>query len=93
MQRVEPGQPVPESNFVSELNSSLPQAPQRYMPSAFECVYAPVNGGSVPFSRRMWKRSGGSSSRHSCSVFAIFSAMPQRYRCSAYSPASAACSS
>ena len=30
------GQPVPESNFVSELNSSLPQAPQRYMPSAFE---------------------------------------------------------
>ena len=23
------GQPVPESNFVSELNSSLPHAPQR----------------------------------------------------------------
>ena len=23
------GQPLPESNFVSELNSSLPQAPQR----------------------------------------------------------------
>jgi hypothetical protein len=23
------GQPVPESNFVPELNSSLPQAPQR----------------------------------------------------------------
>ena len=45
------GQPVPESNLVSELNSSLPHAPQRYMPVSFECVYAPVNGGSVPFSR------------------------------------------
>ena len=30
------GQPVPESNLESELNSSAPQAPQRYMPSAFE---------------------------------------------------------
>jgi hypothetical protein len=32
------GQPVPESNFESELNSSAPQAPQRYMPSALEYV-------------------------------------------------------
>jgi hypothetical protein len=30
------GQPEPESYFVSELNSSFPHAPQRYMPSAFE---------------------------------------------------------
>src|SRR3954470_14257475 len=29
------GQPVPESNLASELNSSAPQAPQRYIPSAF----------------------------------------------------------
>jgi hypothetical protein len=46
------GQPLPESYLASELNSSLPHAPQRYMPSAFEYVYAPVNGGSVPFWRR-----------------------------------------
>ena len=30
------GQPVPESNLASELNSAVPQAPQRYIPSAFE---------------------------------------------------------
>ena len=30
------GHPVPESNFVSELNSSCPQARQRYMPPSFE---------------------------------------------------------
>ena len=30
------GQPLPESYFDSELNSSLPHAPQRYMPSALE---------------------------------------------------------
>ena len=48
------GQPVPESNLVSELNRSLPHAPQRYMPVSLECVYAPVNGGSVPFSRSTW---------------------------------------
>src|SRR3989344_5185776 len=29
------GQPVPESNLVSEVNSSAPQAAQRYIPSAF----------------------------------------------------------
>ena len=29
------GQPVPESNLVSEENSSVPQPTQRYMPSLF----------------------------------------------------------
>ena len=29
------GQPVPESNFVSELNSSCPHPAQRYVPPAF----------------------------------------------------------
>ena len=32
------GQPVPESNLVSELNRSEPQAPHLYMPVALECV-------------------------------------------------------
>ena len=32
------GQPLPESNLESELNSSFPQAPQRYIPSALEYV-------------------------------------------------------
>jgi hypothetical protein len=29
------GQPVPESNFVVESNSSAPQAAQRYTPSSW----------------------------------------------------------
>src|SRR3954471_6246071 len=63
------GQPVPESNFVPELNSSLPHAAQRYIPSSFECTYLPVNGGSVPCRRIPSYSSGVSSWRHSSSVF------------------------
>src|SRR5918992_3827594 len=48
------------------------------MPSAFEYVYAPVKGGSVPASRRTWKRYGSSSSRHSWSVFSSFSVMKSK---------------
>src|SRR3954454_15223672 len=63
------GQPVPESNFVLELNSSLPHALQRYMPSSFECTYLPVKGGSVPCRRITSSSSGVSSWRHSSSDF------------------------
>src|SRR6202022_1484900 len=65
------GQPVPDSNFVLELNSSAPQAAQVYVPSALVWTYLPVNGRSVPFARRMSYCSGVSSARHSASVFEI----------------------
>src|SRR3954452_8990686 len=41
------GQPVPESNLVSEENSSAPQPAQRYMPSCLTFQYLPVNARSV----------------------------------------------
>src|SRR5580704_15373956 len=41
------GQPVPDSNFVSELNSAVSQQIQRYRPSSWRFQYAPVNGISV----------------------------------------------
>src|SRR3954453_6224102 len=69
------GQPVPESNFVLELNSSLPHAAQRYIPSSFECTYLPVNGGSVPCRRMTSYSSGVSSWRHSCSLFSTFASI------------------
>src|SRR3954470_1685790 len=69
------GQPVPESNFVLELNSSLPHAAQRYMPSSFECTYLPVNGGSVPWRRNTSYSSGVSCSRHSSSVFSTLASI------------------
>ena len=40
---------MPESNFVSELNSSAPQPAQRYVPSSLTLTYSPVNGRSVPW--------------------------------------------
>jgi len=52
------GQPVPESNFVSEENSSLPQPAQTYTPSFFWSTNFPVNGRSVPLSRSTWNSSG-----------------------------------
>ncbi len=67
------GHPVPESNLVSELNSSCPQPLQRYMPSSLLSQYVPVNARSVPFLRSTSYSSGLSSSRHSCSVFSSFS--------------------
>src|ERR1700726_4898630 len=65
------GHPVPDSNFVFELNSSAPQAAHVYVPSALVWTYFPVNGRSVPFRRRMSYCSGVSSARHSSSVFEI----------------------
>ena len=48
------GQPVPDSNLASEGNSSAPQPPQVYIPVFLLSRSSPVNGRSVPFSRRMW---------------------------------------
>jgi hypothetical protein len=45
------GQPVPESNFVSELNREFPQAAHTYIPVFLFFRSFPVNAGSVPFSR------------------------------------------
>src|SRR4051794_39058882 len=45
------GHPVPDSNFVSELNSLFPQQTQRYIPLSCRSWYLPVNAGSVPLLR------------------------------------------
>ena len=42
------GQPVPESNLVSELNRGDPQQTQWYIPVALLFQKAPVNARSVP---------------------------------------------
>ncbi len=47
------GQPVPESNFVFEANSSCPQTRQRYTPSSWLSQYFPVKGRSVPLSTQI----------------------------------------
>ena len=62
------GQPEPDSNFVSAVNSSASQAAQRYSPESLLYVYSPVNAGSVPASRRTLYCSGVSIERHSCSL-------------------------
>ena len=48
------GQPVPQSNFVSEPNSSVPQHTQWYIPSVFSSEYGPVKARSVPPWRVTW---------------------------------------
>src|ERR1017187_5009669 len=67
------GQPQPESNFESDRNNSCPQAAHLYTPGVVTPSYSPVNGRSVPFSRRTRYCSGVSSLRHSSSVFLIIS--------------------
>src|SRR4026208_1149179 len=69
------GQPVPESNLVSDEKSAAPHAAQWYMPSSWLWTYLPVNAGSVPLRRNTSYCSGVSSSRHSASVFSAESAM------------------
>src|SRR5271157_2673429 len=68
------GQPVPESNFVSEPKSSAPQQTQWYVPSSCLFQYWPVKAGSVPHWRATWYCSGVNCCCHSWSVLAIFSA-------------------
>src|SRR3954453_4151052 len=69
------GQPLPDSNFVSVLNSAAPQPAQWNMPSPSTWRYGLGPGRSVPCSRRMWYCSGVSSSRHSASDFWILFVM------------------
>jgi len=67
------GQPVPESNFVSDENSSVPQHTQWYIPSLFSSTYGPLKARSVPALRVTSYCSGVSCSRHSASVFSVLS--------------------
>src|SRR5258708_2363531 len=66
------GQPVPESNFASDANKGLPQATQRYMPSAVLWSNSPVNGASVPPSRNTAYCSGVNFSFQLSSVSFIY---------------------
>src|SRR6516164_3231693 len=70
------GQPVPESNFVSELKSGVPQQAHRNVPSSWRSQYSPVKAGSVPARRVTWNCSGVSCSCHSASDFATFAIFP-----------------
>ncbi len=63
------GQPVPESNLVSDENNVCPQFEHVYMPFLCSSQYAPVNGASVPFSLVTWYVSGSSFAFHSSFVF------------------------
>ena len=46
------GQPQPESYFVSDSKRVVPQPAQTYVPGSNVWSYSPLNGASVPFSRR-----------------------------------------
>jgi len=59
------GQPVPDSNFVSEEKRWLPQQTQTYRPSFLQSWYFPVKAGSVPSFRATANCSGVSCRRHS----------------------------
>src|SRR5262245_11463532 len=72
------GQPVPESNFVSDANSGAPQHTHLNMPSRFSRLSACENAGSVPCWRVTRYCSGVSSFRHSSSVLMLF---PGRVEC------------
>src|ERR1022692_91177 len=67
------GQPLPESNFASDENSSLPHAAQVYAPCSLLWSNAPVNGASVPARRSTAYCSGVSDCRHCSSDFFISS--------------------
>src|ERR1700761_6981994 len=69
------GQPVPESNLVPELNSSVPQPTHLYMPVPFSFTKGPVKARSVPPRRVTSYCSGVSSWRHSSSLFTTFVAI------------------
>src|ERR1700741_5385014 len=67
------GQPVPESNLVSDVNRGVPHPTQWYVPGSFVFQYFPVNARSVPASRVTWYCSGVNCARHSASLLATFS--------------------
>lgn len=66
------GQPVPESNLLFELKSSLSQHTHSYTPSLLRSWYFPLNAGSVPFLLVILKCSGVSIRAHSSSLFITF---------------------
>jgi hypothetical protein len=72
------GQPVPESNFASELNGSAPHPAHRNTPRSLLVAYSWLKGRSVPCSRSTWYCSGLSSSRHCSSVSPRSNAVPPR---------------
>ena len=45
------GQPVPDSNFVSDEKSGSPQHTHAYVPSSWQSQYSPVKARSVPACR------------------------------------------
>ena len=66
------GQPVPDSNLASELNSSLPQQTHLYFPDSSLWTYSPENGRSVPFFLVTPNCIGVSCFFHSSSVLLTF---------------------
>src|ERR1700730_13844781 len=62
------GHPVPDSNFVSELNRALSQHRQRYKPLSCTFQYCPVNARSVPTGRVMSNAFDPNCFRHSASL-------------------------
>lgn len=71
------GHPLPDSNLVSDENSSAPHPPHRYVPSSWQSTYFPVNARSVPPPRSTAYCSGVSVARHSSSVLSISGLIPQ----------------
>src|SRR3984885_16133940 len=67
------GQPVPESNFVSELNNALSQQMQRYRPLSWRFQYFPEYASSVSAWRVISKAFGVSCFRHSSSLLTTLS--------------------
>src|SRR3989338_10222768 len=62
---------MPESNFVSEEKSLLPQPVQIYIPFPLFLQYFPVYAGSVPFPLKIWYCSRVSFFFHSSSDLCI----------------------
>src|ERR1700756_5633077 len=65
------GQPVPESNLVSDVNKGAPQPKQWYVPGSLVFQYLPVKARSVPAWRVTWYCSGVNCACHSASLFEI----------------------
>src|SRR3989454_7795509 len=65
------GQPVPESNLVSDENSGASHPAQTYIPFSLLWRYFPVKGRSVAFFLKTWKVSVSSCFFHSSSDFFI----------------------
>ena len=65
------GQPVPDSNLVSERKRSVPQATHLYMPLRCSFQVTPLKARSVPALRTTWNCMGMSCAFHSASVFTM----------------------